>query len=202
MVHNSTLAWLWWCCTRASWSGRFFKLLLDSLIGFGMLWARHTAAVTEPLKGIPASLWRDWSAQTLLHPLGHGSRHSTSRHQLEGPAGLPPVPPEARAKAAGDSHQSHGDDPASRFPPVHSSALSPCEPIWPCSQLAQRSLVAFCPPQPSTADGSRVRSTASFACRYRSCNSSAVKSVWILTRFPMPPSIHHLDGFHMSGSGS
>jgi hypothetical protein len=28
-----------------------------------------------------------------------------------------------------------------------------------------------------------VRSTASFACRYRSCSSSAVYAVWILTRF-------------------
>src|SRR5258708_22698554 len=42
-----------------------------------------------------------------------------------------------------------------------------------------------------------VRSTASVACRYRSCNSSAVHAVWILTRFPMPPSIHYLGGFHI-----
>jgi hypothetical protein len=71
MVHNSTLAWECWCCTRASCSGSFFKLLLDGLVGFGMLRARHATAVTEPLEILPPSLWSDWSAETLLHPLCH-----------------------------------------------------------------------------------------------------------------------------------
>jgi len=125
--------------TPALWPRRLWRAAGEARGCCDRAAADTPTRVAEPRSGLSVAA----SSQPL-------SGHSRARPLPEAPAELLPAPPGAWARAEADSRLSHDDDLRCLLLLAHSSAQSPCAPIWPCSPVTRRSLVAFCPPLPAT----------------------------------------------------
>jgi hypothetical protein len=131
VLHQSELVWQFFY-TPVGWPHRPWHAADEARGCCDRVAVDNPIRAEEPLVGLIAAA----TTGPLLD-------HSTVRRLLACLAGLLPVPPEAQARAEADSHLFHGDDPRSPLLPAHSSALSRYAPIGLCSQVAQRSPVAF-----------------------------------------------------------